>query len=356
MLPLAPGRLSTITGWPRGSDSFCARTRPMMSDGPPAENPTTSRSGRFGYPTAASRDCAQAGTTMANAASAQAARNARLERLMTTSWSGGTRSDATRAGDVAPEKQYGDRKRTSSLRAASLPVPRRFAQDSDAPPVDPDVAAAREVAQHAADHLARRADALADLGVREPLGDENAVGLHGALEQQPGHPAVDVLQRECPPPRHGATEEEDHPLEIGQRELRVAEQQALELRHRRRGEAQVLDRDDRGEHRLGPDRLRGEILPRTDDRDVHLSAGIVAPEELDLSREDDAEEREAVALGHEDGPLRIGADGELPCRRLQVLGRERSKQRRAGEVGCGRAGHRLRRLDRSGRTAAATPR
>jgi hypothetical protein len=38
-----------ITGWPRLSDSFCPKTRAMMSLPPPGVKPTTMRIGRSGY-------------------------------------------------------------------------------------------------------------------------------------------------------------------------------------------------------------------------------------------------------------------------------------------------------------------
>ena len=48
MPPPAPGRLSTTTGWPHASCSFCAMPRPMMSSGPPGGNGTTKRIGLAG--------------------------------------------------------------------------------------------------------------------------------------------------------------------------------------------------------------------------------------------------------------------------------------------------------------------
>ena len=44
--PLAPGRLSTITGWPSRSDIFGAIRRARMSMPPPGGNPMTMRTGR----------------------------------------------------------------------------------------------------------------------------------------------------------------------------------------------------------------------------------------------------------------------------------------------------------------------
>src|SRR5258708_39834065 len=43
---------STKNCWPRRSESACATRRAMTSVGPPAGNPTTTRTGRFGYPCA----------------------------------------------------------------------------------------------------------------------------------------------------------------------------------------------------------------------------------------------------------------------------------------------------------------
>src|SRR6266404_8050822 len=48
---------STKNCWPRLSESRCATMRAMTSVGPPAGNPTTTRTGRFGYP------CANAAAT-----------------------------------------------------------------------------------------------------------------------------------------------------------------------------------------------------------------------------------------------------------------------------------------------------
>src|SRR6266436_1366145 len=44
-----PGLFSTITGWPRSSDSFCPKTRAMMSLPPPAAKPTMMWMGLLGY-------------------------------------------------------------------------------------------------------------------------------------------------------------------------------------------------------------------------------------------------------------------------------------------------------------------
>jgi hypothetical protein len=49
MLPEAPGRFSTVTGWPSRPDSHCAIKRPRMSLGPPAGKPTMRWIGRAGY-------------------------------------------------------------------------------------------------------------------------------------------------------------------------------------------------------------------------------------------------------------------------------------------------------------------
>src|SRR4051794_17158559 len=48
ILPPAPVRFSTITGWPRCSDILAATMRPTVSTAPPAANGTTIRIGRFG--------------------------------------------------------------------------------------------------------------------------------------------------------------------------------------------------------------------------------------------------------------------------------------------------------------------
>jgi hypothetical protein len=48
ILPFAPPRLSTTTGWPSCSDSLTAISRPMMSLVPPGGNGTTILIGRTG--------------------------------------------------------------------------------------------------------------------------------------------------------------------------------------------------------------------------------------------------------------------------------------------------------------------
>src|SRR5690242_9772184 len=49
MLPAAPGRLSTMTGWPHFSASFSATMRGIRSALPPAGNGTTMRTGFPGH-------------------------------------------------------------------------------------------------------------------------------------------------------------------------------------------------------------------------------------------------------------------------------------------------------------------
>src|SRR4051812_29031102 len=48
MLPPAPARFSTTTGWPSSGDSFSPSMRAVMSSAPPAAIGTTRRTGRFG--------------------------------------------------------------------------------------------------------------------------------------------------------------------------------------------------------------------------------------------------------------------------------------------------------------------
>jgi hypothetical protein len=47
MMPLAPGRLSTTNGWPVCAAS-CRLTILAVVSGPPAPNPTMTRTGRLG--------------------------------------------------------------------------------------------------------------------------------------------------------------------------------------------------------------------------------------------------------------------------------------------------------------------
>src|SRR5512134_885611 len=51
--PPAPSRFSTITGWPRLTDSFSASKRAMVSDALPGETPETRRMVLLGNPWAA---------------------------------------------------------------------------------------------------------------------------------------------------------------------------------------------------------------------------------------------------------------------------------------------------------------
>src|SRR5687768_217319 len=77
--PLAPPRLSTTTGWPQPSESFCATVREMMSVPPPGGNGTMRRTGRLGYACAAVSEAALSSaieSTPASTASAFMARNA----------------------------------------------------------------------------------------------------------------------------------------------------------------------------------------------------------------------------------------------------------------------------------------
>src|ERR1700744_2264982 len=52
MLPPAPPIFSTYNCWPRLSESFCEMIRAITSVGPPTGKPTTTRTGRVGYPAA----------------------------------------------------------------------------------------------------------------------------------------------------------------------------------------------------------------------------------------------------------------------------------------------------------------
>src|SRR5258708_15239465 len=65
MLPAAPGRLSTITGWPHFSASFSATMRGIRSALPPAGNGTTMRTGFAGH------SCAWAAVASMTAAAAR---------------------------------------------------------------------------------------------------------------------------------------------------------------------------------------------------------------------------------------------------------------------------------------------
>src|SRR5215831_1606282 len=60
MLPLAPGRFSTTTDWPRRAPSRSATTRALVSVTPPGANGTTRRSGRAGQSCALAPSAARA--------------------------------------------------------------------------------------------------------------------------------------------------------------------------------------------------------------------------------------------------------------------------------------------------------
>src|SRR6267143_871780 len=67
MLPAAPLRFSTTTGFPQRSVSFCASCRARMSTPPPGVNPTSSRTGLAGY-------CAPAGSAAISSSAGSSAR------------------------------------------------------------------------------------------------------------------------------------------------------------------------------------------------------------------------------------------------------------------------------------------
>src|SRR3954469_23474672 len=74
ILPAAPGRLSTMTCWPRRSLNFGVNARAVVSVPPPGAKPTIMRIGRFGYAVLSAADVAE--QTDANARNSGAARRA----------------------------------------------------------------------------------------------------------------------------------------------------------------------------------------------------------------------------------------------------------------------------------------
>jgi hypothetical protein len=63
------------------------------------------------------------------------------------------------------------------------------------------------------------------------------------------------------------------------------------------------------------------------DAELELVSVFVAPERLDVAREDEVEEFRAVALGRYDRVLGIRADGEQLRRGFQFVGRKRLEGR-----------------------------
>src|SRR5205823_1852142 len=85
-----------------------------------------------------------------------------------------------------------------SARRSSLPACRRGTIDDDAAAFLANVAAAIEVAQNSTHHLARGTDAIREVLLRQPLGDNVlAIDILRQLEQHSRHAAVDVKQREA---------------------------------------------------------------------------------------------------------------------------------------------------------------
>src|SRR5262245_4369592 len=80
-----------------------------------------------------------------------------------------------------------------SRRWGPLPTAWWLAQDGHPAVLDLDVAAARQVTQHPADHLPRGTDALTDLRMSQAFGEAPAVGFLGPREQQLHHASVHVL-------------------------------------------------------------------------------------------------------------------------------------------------------------------
>src|SRR5687768_13531888 len=99
MLPAAPARFSTTTGWPSGACSRSAIRRAKMSVEPPGAKGTTRRTGLFGY-------CACAGTT----ASATRSRMSLMGLLLF--W-----ADAGGGDDLAPALEVGPDHAAEFLRA-----------------------------------------------------------------------------------------------------------------------------------------------------------------------------------------------------------------------------------------------
>src|SRR5258706_10529733 len=83
----------------------------------------------------------------------------------------------------------------SNGRPAISPFRRRFFIYGDHPAFDRNIAAGDEVAEYAAHHVARRADPLRDLLLRDLVGnDELAVLFDGHLQEKTGDPPIDVEQ------------------------------------------------------------------------------------------------------------------------------------------------------------------
>src|SRR2546427_5314356 len=111
-----------------------------------------------------------------------------------------------------------------------LPVGRELAVHDDLLRLDRDVAAGGEVAQDAAHHLARAADARRDLRLGETVRDDAAAAaLDGAFLEILHQAAVDVLQREVHHARRERAHLADQLAQQVFRELRVAGEQRLDV-------------------------------------------------------------------------------------------------------------------------------
>src|SRR5688572_28013447 len=102
-----------------------------------------------------------------------------------------------RKENVLPLHRAVERLRPLQRPPRRSPACRRFLVDGDEAVLDGDVAARAQVAEDAAHHVARGANALGDLLLRDLVGDVQLAVflLHGEVEQQARHAPVHVEQR-----------------------------------------------------------------------------------------------------------------------------------------------------------------
>ena len=204
--------------------------------------------------------------------------------------------------------------------SAALPVARQGLGDGDPAFLHLDIAAGRQVLEHAADHLARGADPVGDFLLGQLAeDDELVVLLHREVEQQPRHAPVDVQRREAPHVVEQAARAEDQRLDEAHREFRVLDDEVPEHRLRDDEELRGLEGHHRGRPGAGVEHHLAEILARAEDVEVDFLAVLAVQEHLDAARMDHVHRVGAVALVDDDLVAREGLQLGVRRKRLQLL-------------------------------------